>query len=113
MRNDLQEAYEIYEPNSDTGNYSDLAEQAGRDFADVYDNYSYYYLISACTDTSVAGWSDPIPYRDGSGKVHIVLGNTSSKAFMYPLKRRRLPFISIFQPIRGNMTIRPQSQQEI
>ena len=26
MRNDLQEAYEIYEPNSDTGNYSDLAE---------------------------------------------------------------------------------------
>ena len=55
MRNDLQEAYKIYEPNSDTGNYSDLAEQAGRDFADVYDNYSYYYLISACTDTSVAG----------------------------------------------------------
>ena len=71
----------------------DIAAKWAQDFINVYDKQSYYYIINACTDTSVEGWTDPIPYRDGSGKCHIVLGNDSGSAGYYaPFETEKTAF---------------------
>ena len=65
-------------------NYSEgQATEICQAFGNVFDTASWFFLINASVDTSVEGWRDPIPYRDNSGKLHIILGSNAGSSGYY------------------------------